>query len=137
MNNKLVIFVSAFLLIGGLFLSTLYFASESFCNKKPYIDLPEEITEASVGAPLFVSEITTDTIKIAFDPMKDRLFHVQNPGCEKYICKGTLIWADLESYVIYIEDTRTELTFSSEIETLRNLVSILGDLSNGARYGHF
>lgn len=105
---------------------------------KPFIDLPEEILEAEVGVPLFVSNRTYDTLTISFDPMKDRLFHVTNPGCGQYDCKSNLIWVDLEAKVIYIEDTQTELVeFESEQDLLRHLASIMADLGRGFRYGHF
>lgn len=105
---------------------------------RPFIKLPEKIRESEVGVPLFVADITYDTITISYDPMKDRLFHVTNPGCGQYDCKANLIWVDLEAKVIYIEDTQTELVeFESEQDLLRHLASIMGDLGRGFRYGKY
>ena len=100
-----------------------------------YIDLPEDISEASVGDPLFISAAGVDTIRISFDPMKDRLFNVQNPGCQHYKCKAKLIWVDLKNLVIYIEDGHAEMVdFEDEIHMMENLVYILHELRAGKKF---
>ena len=100
-----------------------------------YVDLPKDISEARVGVPLFISAVGFDTIRISFDPMKDRLFHVQNPGCKHYKCKAKLIWVDLKNLVIYIEDGHAEFVdFEDEIHMMENLVYILHELRAGKKF---
>jgi hypothetical protein len=104
-------------------------------SRPPYIDLPEEISEARVGDPLFVDYVSPDTVSLAFDPMKDRLFHVFNPGCKNNNCKGNLIWVDLESLTIYIEDGHAEMVeFEDEFHLMQNLTYVMGQLRAGKKF---
>ena len=131
-------YVAYFLLLVCLTLSLTYNSwapQPPVGSRPPYIDLPEELAEATVGTPMFVSTVSADTISIVFDPMKDRLFWIPNPGCEFYDCKASVIWVDLEGRTIYIEDGHAELVdFENDLHLFDALRWVLEELSQGKRF---
>ena len=130
--RTVMLIISPFILVTLLYLGCNY---QQVGSRPPYIDLPEEISEARVGDPLFVDYVSADTISIVFDPMKDRLFHVFNPGCKDNSCTGNLIWVDLESLTIYIEDGRAEFVeFEDETHLIQNLYWVMGELGAGKHF---
>ena len=134
--------VLVFVLFGSIIVTTFYWGvfeyrkPQTTVGSRPsYIDLPEEISEARVGDPLFVDYVSKDTISIVFDPMKDRLFWVKNPGCKLYDCTANLIWVDLESLTIYIENGRAEFVeFEDETHLIQNLHWIMDELGAGKHF---
>ena len=131
-------YIAYFLLLVCLTLSLTYNSwapQPPVGSRPPHIDLPEELSEAKVGDPMFVSTVSADTISIVFDPMKDRLFWIPNPGCEFYDCKASVIWVDLESLTIYIEDGHAELVdFENDKHLFETLSWVLSELGAGKRF---
>jgi hypothetical protein len=104
-------------------------------SRPPTVIFPEEISEARLGDPLFVDYVSADTVSLAFDPMKDRLFWVRNPYCKSHTCKANLIWVDLEGLSIYIEEGHAEMVdFKDEVHLIQNLYWIMDELAAGKHF---
>lgn len=131
-------YIAYFLLLVCLLLSLTYnqwAPQPPVGSRPPYVSLPEELSEAKVGDPMFISTVSADTIEIVFDPMKDRLFWIPNPGCQFYDCKASVIWVDLVSRVIYIEDGHAELVdFENDKHLFETLSWVLSELGAGKRF---
>jgi hypothetical protein len=115
-----------------------YWAPQPPVGSRPVTVLyPEEVGEAEVGVPMFIDYVSPnrDTVSIVFDPMKDRLFWVRNPYCKTHSCTGNLIWVDLESLTIYIEDGHAEMVeFEDETHLIQNLYYVMQELGAGKRF---
>lgn len=132
--KTIIYFLSPFIVVTLLYWWAFSF-DKAVGSRPPYVSLPEELAEAKVGDPMFISTISADTISIVFDPMKDRLFWIPNPGCEFYNCKASVIWVDLEGRTIYIEDGHAELVdFDSDKHLFDTLSWVLSELGAGKRF---
>ena len=83
--------------------------------QRPYIDLPEGISEAKPGTLLYVDYSTPDTISIAFDNMDDLISLWQNDS-------GDSVWVDLQTMAIYNSRRREEMTFTDKKDLVRGLL---------------
>lgn len=136
--RTIIYILSPFILVTLLYLGCNYQQPQAVVGSRPTVVLyPEEISEAEVGVPMFVDYVSPkrDTVSIVFDPMKDRLFWVKNPGCKLYDCTANLIWVDLESLTIYIENGRAEFVeFEDETHLIQNLYWVMGELGAGKHF---
>lgn len=87
-------------------LACTYNKPKEHTPQQPYIDLPEEITEAKSGTLLYVESATPDTISIAFDNMDDLISLWRNDS-------GDSVWVDLDAMVIYNSARREEKQFQN------------------------
>lgn len=136
---KTTLFVlSPFILVTMFYLGCSYQQPQTTVGSRPTVVLyPEEVGEAEVGVPMFVDYVSPnrDTVSIVFDPMKDRLFWIPNPGCKHYDCSANLIWVDLVARVIYIEDQRAEFVdFEDDFHLFDTLKWVLSELKKGKRF---
>lgn len=81
----------------------------------PYIDLPEEISEAQDGTLLYVSSATPDTISIEFDNMDDLISLWRNDS-------GDSVWVDLQTLVIYNSRRHEEKQFKNAKDLAKGLI---------------
>lgn len=99
-------------------LACTYNKPKEHTPQQPYIDLPEEITEAKSGTLLYVESATPDTISIAFDNMDDLISLWRNDS-------GDSVWVDLDAMVIYNSARREEKTFKNNKDLAKELVNEL------------
>ncbi len=83
------------LLVACLVAACLWnFSPREHTPQTPFIDLPEEISEAKSGTLLYVESATPDTIHIEFDNMDDLISLWRNDSNDS-------VWVDLQTMVIY------------------------------------
>lgn len=87
-------------------LACTYNKPKEHTPQRPYIDLPEEITEAKSGTLLYIESATPDTISLAFDNMNDLISLWRNDS-------GDSVWVDLETMVIFNARRRDEKQFTN------------------------
>ena len=105
-------------LIVCMVLACTYTPPKEHTPQTPYIDLPEEISEAKSGTLLYVESATPDTISIAFDNMDDLISLWRNDS-------GDSVWVDLETLVIYNSRRREEKQFQNSKDLAKELVNEL------------
>ena len=105
-------------LIVCMTLACTYTPPKEHTPQQPYIDLPEEISEAKSGTLLYVESATPDTISIAFDNMDDLISLWRNDS-------GDSVWVDLETLVIYNSRRREEKQFQNSKDLAKELVNEL------------
>ncbi len=81
-------------LIVCMVLACIYTPPKEHTPQTPFIDLPEEISEAKSGTLLYVESATPDTISLAFDNMDDLISLWRNDSNDS-------VWVDLQTMVIY------------------------------------
>lgn len=98
----------------SLILACTYTPPKEHTPQQPYIDLPEEISEAKSGTLLYVSSATPDTISIAFDNMDDLISLWRNDS-------GDSVWVDLDAMVIYNSARREEKQLQNSKDLAKEL----------------
>ena len=101
-------------LIVCMTLACTYTPPKEHTPQTPYIDLPEEISEAKSGTLLYVESATPDTISIAFDNMDDLISLWRNDS-------GDSVWVDLDAMVIYNSARHEEKQFKNNKDLVDEL----------------
>ena len=101
-------------LIVCMVLACTYNKPKEHTPQTPYIDLPEEISEAKSGTLLYVESATPDTISIAFDNMDDLISLWRNDS-------GDSVWVDLDAMVIYNSARHEEKQFQNSKDLVKEL----------------